>query len=155
MACVTPPRQVLLATLGAFATQTQESASPPCNIAAAQPPARAATKILLLLPLPAAAGDAATAAPSLGRRSLQGLPTSAEVIVVGAGMAGMAAAQALVSKLGAKSVIVLEGRTRVGGRWVHDNWRQAAACCMVPVMCIAAGRLGRWHMHAVHIPFID
>ena len=56
----------------------------------------------------------ATPAPSTQRSS-----SDAEVIVVGAGLAGMGAAQAL--KLRSVPAIVLEARDRIGGRCFCDN----------------------------------
>jgi monoamine oxidase len=53
-------------------------------------------------------------------------PTSADVIVVGAGMAGVAAARAIFDA--GKSVIVLEARDRIGGRIHSDHrWPDVAA----------------------------
>lgn len=65
----------------------------------------------LLLAVVAAPAPASAGSP--GRKVLQA--RSADVIVVGAGMSGIAAAKAVKDKGGA-SVIVLEGRQRVGGR---------------------------------------
>lgn len=44
----------------------------------------------------------------------------ADVIIIGAGLAGASAARQVADKMGAKSVIVLEGRNRIGGR----TWTQ-------------------------------
>lgn len=73
-----------------------------------------------------AAGTAATAlgSPVLARQatpvpSAHGGSSDADVIVVGAGLAGMGAAQAL--KLRGVSTIVLEARDRIGGRCFCDN----------------------------------
>src|SRR5215468_9884821 len=53
-------------------------------------------------------------------------PTSADVIVIGAGMAGLAAARAIFDA--GKSVIVLEARDRIGGRIHSDHrWPDVAA----------------------------
>jgi monoamine oxidase len=59
--------------------------------------------------LPAAAGRAAA------------LPTETEVVIVGAGLAGLAAARMLQDR--GRSVVVLEARDRIGGR----IWTQTAA----------------------------
>ena len=50
------------------------------------------------------------------RLSATAQKTSADVIVIGAGLAGISAARSIADQNGAASVIVLEGRTRVGGR---------------------------------------
>ncbi len=73
-----------------------------------------------------AAGTAATAlgAPTFARQATPTLSaqrggSTAEVIVVGAGLAGLGAAEAL--KLRGVPAIVLEARNRVGGRCFCDN----------------------------------
>jgi monoamine oxidase len=62
------------------------------------------------------AGLTATAAvPLLPRVSLaQGLPTNPDVVIIGAGSAGLSAAHALMAA--GKSVVVLEAMNRIGGR---------------------------------------
>lgn len=47
-------------------------------------------------------------------------PSYPQVVVVGAGIAGLSAAHHLVASKGVKSVIVIEGRERVGGK-VHTK----------------------------------
>ncbi len=68
----------------------------------------------------AAAGPAEASAASRRRKHTgQGSVRHAEVVVVGAGYAGLTAARKLAQA--GKSVIVLEARNRVGGRaWNHD-----------------------------------
>lgn len=62
----------------------------------------------------AAAGDGAGRRLAESGAAAAALPTTADVIVVGAGLAGTAAARDL-AKQGLK-VIVLEARDRIGGR---------------------------------------
>ena len=64
-----------------------------------------------------AAADAA-AGGAHARKLAQAPAREADVIVIGAGMAGMTAAHDIAAKQGAGKVIVLEARQRVGGRCV-------------------------------------
>jgi monoamine oxidase len=67
----------------------------------------------------AAAGGAAIAAPSATAKAASGSVKTADVVIVGAGFAGLTAARKL-SRAG-RSVVVLEARDRVGGRvWNHE-----------------------------------
>lgn len=65
---------------------------------------------------PGAAGPSAAASGSAGTGATTSL---AEVLVIGAGLAGLSAARKLAA--GGKKVIVLEGRDRVGGRVWTDR----------------------------------
>jgi len=55
--------------------------------------------------------------PRLGHAAVE-VPKSADVVVIGAGLAGLTAARALINR-GITSVLVLEARDRVGGRTVN------------------------------------
>jgi monoamine oxidase len=68
----------------------------------------------------AAAGAAIAALPNAGTAAAKGkTPPSADVIVVGAGLAGLTAARKI--KRAGRSVIVLEARDRVGGRVLNHS----------------------------------
>jgi monoamine oxidase len=75
----------------------------------------------------AATADTADAAKPKRRRKKKRkppyLPQTADVVVVGAGLAGLTAARELIRK-GVKNVILLEARDRVGGRVLnhHLKW---------------------------------
>lgn len=55
--------------------------------------------------------------PRLGHTATE-VPAEADVVVIGAGLAGLTAARALIAR-GISSVVVLEARDRVGGRTVN------------------------------------
>lgn len=85
----------------------------------------------------AAAADASAPAGAHARNLAQAPAREADVIVIGAGMAGMTAARDIAAKLGAGKVIVLEARQRVGGR-----------CAPYPFGTAA-------RMHAAALPFCN
>ena len=69
--------------------------------------------------VPAAAEAASRRKPKPKRKPSAKTPRSADVVVVGAGFAGLTAAHDI--RAAGRSVVVLEARTRVGGRvWNHE-----------------------------------
>lgn len=83
-----------------------------------------------------ASGDSESVRPGRTLQQGQALPTSADVIVIGAGVAGLAAARQLVDQKRG-SVVVLEARTRVGGRRVGGSGpRLVAAGGRPPCMLV-------------------
>ncbi len=63
-------------------------------------------------------------AGAMTRSNTRAAAAKERVIVIGAGMAGLAAAQALVAK--GHEVLILEGRDRIGGRvWTSNQWPDA------------------------------
>ena len=63
---------------------------------------------------------AAAMLPALGVRAAAALPAETEVVIVGAGIAGLAAARMLQDR--GRSVVVLEARNRIGGRiWTNSS----------------------------------
>ncbi len=63
-------------------------------------------------------------AGAMTRTNTMAAAAQKKVIVIGAGMAGLAAAQELVKQ--GHEVLILEGRDRIGGRvWTSDQWPDA------------------------------
>src|SRR5918996_717107 len=67
----------------------------------------------------AAAGAGAVAAGAIDAAAARSVTRRADVVVVGAGFAGLTAARELVRK--GKSVLVLEARRRTGGRTLNQK----------------------------------
>lgn len=71
-----------------------------------------------------ALGAAASALPAGARRAAAARPISGRVLVLGAGISGLAAARSLVDRYGGSApgqVVILEGRDRIGGRIATDT----------------------------------
>jgi monoamine oxidase len=83
----------------------------------------------------AAAGAAATAVPAEARRSPRTRRRVADVVVIGAGLSGLAAATDVMAA--GRSVVVIEARKRVGGRTLNHHLGAA-----YPGKVIEAG--GEW-----------
>lgn len=85
-----------------------------------QAPTRVPTKVPSKAPsAPSYSPSRAPSSRPTSRISTQAptrVPTNNTYIVVGAGMSGLAAAKKLAGKYGASNVLILEGRSRTGGR---------------------------------------
>ena len=51
-----------------------------------------------------------------------------EVIIIGAGIAGLAAAAKLAPRFSRNDVLILEGSSRIGGRLRSEHWENADVC---------------------------
>src|SRR5437773_9652362 len=65
------------------------------------------------------ASTALAALPLVGRRALAAVPREADIVVIGAGAAGIAAARRIVAAN--RKVIVIEASDRIGGRCLTDT----------------------------------
>ena len=83
------------------------------------------------------------------------IPTTAEVVVIGAGASGLRVADRLVSKFGVKDVVVLEARHRIGGRLLSIEPAHTASSSGGVTRRLDLGATWYWPSEQAMVDFLE